>query len=42
MPQRRLIVLLGSIVAIGPLSIDTYLPAFPAMADALDTSASSV
>jgi DHA1 family bicyclomycin/chloramphenicol resistance-like MFS transporter len=41
-PQRRLIVLLGSIVAIGPLSIDTYLPAFPAMADALETSASSI
>ena len=42
MPQRRLIVLLGSIVAIGPLSIDTYLPAFPSMARALDASASSV
>jgi MFS transporter, DHA1 family, multidrug resistance protein len=42
MPQRRLIVLLGSIVAIGPLSIDTYLPAFPAMAGALHTSASAV
>ena len=42
MPQRRLIVLLGSIVAIGPLSIDTYLPAFPAMARSLDASASAV
>ena len=42
MPQRRLIVLLGSIVAIGPLSIDTYLPAFPAMSRALDASASAV
>jgi MFS transporter, DHA1 family, multidrug resistance protein len=42
MPQRRLIVLLGSIVAIGPLSIDTYLPAFPSMSRALDASASSV
>ncbi|MEA2179296.1 MAG: transporter, family, multidrug resistance protein [Solirubrobacteraceae bacterium] len=42
MPQRRLIVLLGSIVAIGPLSIDTYLPAFPTMSRALDASASSV
>jgi DHA1 family bicyclomycin/chloramphenicol resistance-like MFS transporter len=42
MPQRRLIVLLGSITAIGPLSIDTYLPAFPTIARKLDTSASSV
>jgi MFS transporter, DHA1 family, multidrug resistance protein len=42
MPQRRLIVLLGAIVAIGPLSIDTYLPAFPAMSRALDASASAV
>jgi DHA1 family bicyclomycin/chloramphenicol resistance-like MFS transporter len=42
MPQRRLIVLLGSIVAIGPLSIDTYLPAFPSMSRSLDASASSV
>jgi DHA1 family bicyclomycin/chloramphenicol resistance-like MFS transporter len=42
MPQRRLIVLLGSIVAIGPLSIDTYLPAFPTMAKALDASPSAV
>ena len=38
-PQRRLIVLLGSIVAIGPLSIDTYLPAFPAMRDEMEASA---
>jgi len=42
LPRRRLIVLLGSIVAIGPLSIDTYLPAFPEMSDALDASASAV
>ncbi len=42
MSDRRLIVLLGSIVAIGPLSIDTYLPAFPAMSRALDSSASAV
>jgi DHA1 family bicyclomycin/chloramphenicol resistance-like MFS transporter len=42
MPQRRLIALLGSIVAIGPLSIDTYLPAFPAMRDEMDASASAV
>jgi DHA1 family bicyclomycin/chloramphenicol resistance-like MFS transporter len=42
MPQRRLIVLLGSVVAIGPLSIDTYLPAFPSMADTLDASPSAI
>lgn len=42
MPQRRLIVLLGSMVAIGPLSVDTYLPAFPEMRRALEASASSV
>jgi MFS transporter, DHA1 family, multidrug resistance protein len=42
LPQRRLIVLLGSIVAIGPLSIDTYLPAFPSMSRSLDASASAV
>ena len=42
MPQRRLIALLGSIVAIGPLSIDTYLPAFPAMRDEMDASASAI
>src|SRR5690242_616997 len=42
MPQRRLIVLLGSVVAIGPLSIDTYLPAFPSMAETLDASPSAI
>ena len=38
----RLIVVLGSVNAIGPLSIDMYLPAFPEIARALDTSASAV
>ncbi len=38
----RLVVVLGSVAAIGPLSIDTYLPAFPQIARELDTSASSV
>ena len=28
----RLVLILGSIAAFGPLSIDMYLPAFPAMA----------
>jgi DHA1 family bicyclomycin/chloramphenicol resistance-like MFS transporter len=35
-------VLLGALVAVGPLSIDTYLPAFPAMQDALGVTASQV
>ena len=38
----RLIVVLGAVNAIGPLSIDMYLPAFPDIARALHTSASSV
>ena len=42
MRSARLIVVLGSVNAIGPLSIDMYLPAFPEITHALDTSASSV
>ncbi|MGZ8650479.1 MAG: multidrug effflux MFS transporter, partial [Solirubrobacteraceae bacterium] len=38
----RLVIVLGSMNAIGPLSIDMYLPAFPEIAKALSTSASSV
>jgi DHA1 family bicyclomycin/chloramphenicol resistance-like MFS transporter len=38
----RLIVVLGPVNAIGPLSIDMYLPAFPEIARALHTSASAV
>jgi DHA1 family bicyclomycin/chloramphenicol resistance-like MFS transporter len=34
----RLVVLLASLSALGPFSIDTYLPAFPAMAENLGTS----
>jgi DHA1 family bicyclomycin/chloramphenicol resistance-like MFS transporter len=37
-----LVVVLGSVMAIGPLSIDMYLPAFPELARRLDTSASQV
>jgi DHA1 family bicyclomycin/chloramphenicol resistance-like MFS transporter len=36
------VVVLGSVNAIGPLSIDMYLPAFPEIAGDLDTSASQV
>jgi MFS transporter, DHA1 family, multidrug resistance protein len=38
----RLVVVLGSVNAIGPLSIDMYLPAFPEIAGDLGTSASQV
>jgi len=33
----RLILILGAIAALGPLSIDMYLPGFPEMADDLET-----
>ena len=42
MRSARLIVVLGSVNAIGPLSIDMYLPAFPEITRSLHTSASSV
>ena len=38
----RLIVVLGSVNAIGPLSIDMYLPSFPEISRGLGSSASSV
>jgi len=38
----RLVVVLGAVNAIGPLSIDMYLPAFPEIADGLNTSAAQV
>jgi DHA1 family bicyclomycin/chloramphenicol resistance-like MFS transporter len=38
----RLVVVLGLVNAIGPLSIDMYLPAFPDIASDLDTSAAQV
>ena len=38
----RLVIVLGSINAIGPLSIDMYLPAFPEITRALGTGASQV
>jgi DHA1 family bicyclomycin/chloramphenicol resistance-like MFS transporter len=38
----RLVIVLGSVNAIGPLSIDMYLPAFPDIARGLQTSASAV
>ena len=43
-PERpwRLVLMLGSLVALGPLSIDMYLPALPQLTDDLDASPSSV
>ena len=38
----RVVLLLGSLIALGPLSIDLYLPALPALADDLEASPSSV
>jgi DHA1 family bicyclomycin/chloramphenicol resistance-like MFS transporter len=38
----RLVIVLGAVNAIGPLSIDMYLPAFPEIARDLGTSASQV
>jgi DHA1 family bicyclomycin/chloramphenicol resistance-like MFS transporter len=38
----KLVVVLGLVNAIGPLSIDMYLPAFPEIADDLKTSAAQV
>lgn len=40
--QTYLIIILGLLTAIGPLSIDIYLPAFPDIAKGLNTSVSSV
>lgn len=40
--KNRLIIILGSLTALGPLSIDMYLPAFSAIAEDLETSIASV
>jgi MFS transporter, DHA1 family, multidrug resistance protein len=36
------VVVLGALVALGPFTIDLYLPAFPAVAEALDASESAI
>jgi MFS transporter, DHA1 family, multidrug resistance protein len=38
----RMVLVLGSLTALGPLTIDTYLPAFPAIADQLGAAESAV
>lgn len=40
--RARLIVLLSSLTAFGPFSIDTYLPSFPQIAEDLSTSTAQV
>ncbi|MEU3986540.1 multidrug effflux MFS transporter [Streptomyces sp. NPDC026672] len=40
--RLRTVLMLGSLVAVGPLTTDMYLPALPAVARQLDTSAASV
>jgi len=43
-PPRRalLLVLIAGLATIGPFSVDTYLPSFPAIARGLDTTELSV
>lgn len=40
--QARLVLILGSLIAIGPLTIDMYLPALPAITDDFATSETAV
>ncbi|NCB55630.1 MAG: multidrug transporter, partial [Epsilonproteobacteria bacterium] len=40
--ERQLILILASLSAISPLSIDMYLPAFPSIASNLHTSIPNV
>ncbi|WP_433533532.1 multidrug effflux MFS transporter [Micromonospora sp. CA-263727] len=40
--RLRLILVLGSLIAVGPLTIDMYLPALPAIVDDLATSSAAV
>ena len=40
--QFKVILIMGLLTAIGPLSIDMYLPAFPAIAKSLHTTVSEV
>lgn len=40
--ERSLILILGTVAALGPFSIDTYLPGFPAIAEDLNTDIANV
>jgi MFS transporter, DHA1 family, multidrug resistance protein len=41
-PSARFVVILGALIAIGPLTIDTYLAAFPSITTDLETTSSAV
>ncbi|MGI9277779.1 MAG: multidrug effflux MFS transporter [Endozoicomonas sp.] len=41
-PSRRLAIMLAALVAVGPFAIDTYLPAFPTMAEYFGVSTASI
>jgi DHA1 family bicyclomycin/chloramphenicol resistance-like MFS transporter len=40
--QRRLVLVLGTLIALGPLTIDMYLPALPSIAADLQTTSAAV
>ena len=40
--RRRLVIVLGALTALGPFTIDLYLPAFPAVAVSLATSPAAI
>lgn len=41
-PSAKFVITLGALTAIGPLTIDTYLPAFPSITTELETTSSAV
>lgn len=41
-PSAKFVVILGALIAIGPLTIDTYLPAFPSITTDLETTSAAV
>jgi DHA1 family bicyclomycin/chloramphenicol resistance-like MFS transporter len=41
-PSAGFVLILGAMIAIGPLTIDTYLPAFPSIASELETTSAAV
>ena len=41
-PSARFVLTLGALIAIGPLTIDTYLPAFPSITTDLETTSAAV
>src|SRR3954452_18334914 len=40
--RLKLVLVLGSLIALGPLTIDMYLPALPTITDQLQTTAAAV